>query len=409
MAARTEGERENSETLVDYVWREQRTFAEVPLCPVDSIVFSALAYLQFDLVGTSLQGDARVLLHDVVALSDWSRICSHSWMGHSEWTEPFMRAIMASRRWRDVRLSFFHEEFSKVTDKQFVAITFVYPTADGTQAYVAFRGTDGTVAGWREDFNLSYMQVIPSHSAALGYVSGVASALDASLVLGGHSKGGNLAEYAALCCDERTFARIVGVYNHDGPSFVEAPSPRACDEGYRAIHSKTIPASSMIGMILETGGEYTVVRSSASGLRQHDPFTWLVQGRGFATKPQLNNSAKFLTRAINTWAMKYSPAERERYVSTVFKALDATDATRFDEIKENPLPMLVRVVAESAVISEDDRRFVIETTKALVDQMRSQVRENMNVQRQHFNPRKLLEQLELPALRDLLKRDDEKA
>ena len=93
----------------------------------------------------------------------------------------------------------------------------------------------------------------------------------------------------------------------------------------------------------------------------------------------------------------------------VFKALDATDATRFDEIKENPLPMLVRVVAESAVISEDDRRFVIETTKALVDQMRSQVRENMNVQRQHFNPRKLLEQLELPALRDLLKRDDEKA
>ena len=151
-----------AETVVDYLWREQRTFAEVPLCPVDSLVFSALAYLQFDLVAENLLGDARVLLHDVVALSDWSRICSHSWMKNSEHTDSFMRAVMASRRWRDVRVSFYQDEFSQVTNKQFEAVTFIYPDRDGMQAYLAFRGTDGTVAGWREDFNLSYMQVIPS-------------------------------------------------------------------------------------------------------------------------------------------------------------------------------------------------------------------------------------------------------
>ena len=398
-----------AETVVDYLWREQRTFAEVPLCPVDSLVFSALAYLQFDLVAENLLGDARVLLHDVVALSDWSRICSHSWMKNSEHTDSFMRAVMASRRWRDVRVSFYQDEFSQVTNKQFEAVTFIYPDRDGMQAYLAFRGTDGTVAGWREDFNLSYMQVIPSHRTALAYVSGVASALDASLVLGGHSKGGNLAEFAALCCDEITFARIVGVYNHDGPSFLTPPSSRIDDPRYRDIHLKVIPESSMIGMILETGGQYQVVRSTASGLRQHDPFTWLVEGRGFSTKPQLNAGAKFMSRAINTWTLQHTPAERERYVSTVFKVLDATDAMRFAEIKENPLPMLLRVVADSNAIDEDDRRFVLETTKGLVDQMRGQVKQDMQAQRQAFNPLKLLEQLDLPPLRGILKRDDEDA
>ncbi len=392
-----------SETLVDYIWREQRTFAELPVGSIDSLAFSVLAYLQYDLQGINLLGDERVLLHDVVALGDWSRLCSRSWMANSELTDAFMRAIMASRRWRDVRISFFHEEFSQIMGKQFTAMAFTYPVAEGDQIYVAFRGTDGTVAGWREDFSLSYMQVIPSHSAALSYVSGVASALQGSIVLGGHSKGGNLAEYAALCSDESVYRRIVGVFNHDGPSFMESPSPRVFDEQYRAMHRKIIPESSMIGMISETSGQYTVVRSSASGLKQHDPFTWLVEGNYFAVKDQLNQGARFLSRAINSWALKYTPEERRRYVSTVFRVLDATDATRFEQIKENPLPMLMRAISESHAIDEEDRRFVLDATKALVDQMRMQVKENVSHQKQALNLLKLVEQLELPHLRGFLK------
>lgn len=389
-----------AQTLVEYVQDNQRTFAEEPLNAVDSLVFSTLSYLQFDLQGILLEGNAQVLLHDVVALGDWSRLCSRGWMENSECTEPFMRAIMASRRWRDVRLSFYVEEFSEVADKQFMAITFTYPVTDGRQSYIAFRGTDGTVAGWREDFNLSYMQVIPSHNTAMAYVSGVAGAFDGTLVLGGHSKGGNLAEFSALNCDESVFERIVAVYNHDGPSFLEAPSPRVGDERYRAMHHKIIPESSMIGMILETGGQYRVAQSSAMGLKQHDPFTWLVEGRDFATKPELNGMAKFFSHAINSWALSYTPPERRRYVSTVFSVLGGIDATRFEELKENPLVTLQSVVEESVAIEEEDKRFVLDTTMALAEQMKSQVRENVAAQAQALNPIRWVGQLDIHPIRD---------
>ena len=161
-------------TIVTHIEREQRTFAESPFAPADSLVLSSLAYFDYESTGlVPPSSDARVRLHDVVALGVWDDLCRGTWLEDAHDSRSFLHALMASRRYRDVELAFYVNERSDVVEKQFSAVTFIL---DDGSAYLSFRGTDGSFAGWKEDFNLCFKEVIPSQSAAAAYLSGVASA-----------------------------------------------------------------------------------------------------------------------------------------------------------------------------------------------------------------------------------------
>ena len=313
--------------IVAYMAKEQRTFAESPFNPVDSLVFATLAYLNYETAPCMpASPDGSVLLHDVVMLSDWKALTASSWMEDAKDTRAFLHVLSASRRMRDVRVSFYANEVSEAVEKQFSAVTLAFPTADGETAYLAFRGTDGSFAGWKEDFNLCFKSVIPSQRAATAYASGVASAFGGPLVLGGHSKGGNLAEYAALTVDEGAFSRLAGVYNHDGPSFLDDPSPRIDDARFAALLHKTVPESSAFGMILERRADYRVVVSSALSVFQHEPFTWQTDGDDFLYQDALNPSAVFFDEALDTWLRSKTPEERERFIDAIYELFAATEA-----------------------------------------------------------------------------------
>ena len=326
------------DSIVTYIEREQRTFIESPVNPVDSLVFSSLCYFNFDqlvlkpelsAVRCSLDTHTStpVLLSDILALCEVNSLTEGSWLKDSEETVRFIQAIRASRRYRDVSVALFVDETSDAVDKQFSACTFFFESGQGIMAYIAFRGTDGTLTGWKEDFNLSYKPVIPSQRSALAYVSGVSSATTCQLILGGHSKGGNLAQYAALCTDEGTYRRIIAIYDHDGPSFLEDPSPRRTTAEYdRKLH-KLVPESSAFGMILERRDDYRVVQSSASAIFQHHPFSWMVEGDDFVYQQDLNASAQFFDEALDTWLRSKTPAERERFIQTIYDLIMQTNAT----------------------------------------------------------------------------------
>ena len=164
-------------------------------------------------------------------------------------------------------------------EKQFSAITVLMP--DDT-IYVSYRGTDNTIVGWKEDFNMSFKSHVASQLDSVKYLEEIAKEYpNIKLRVGGHSKGGNLAQYAALCTDEGTYRRIIAIYDHDGPSFLEDPSPRRTTAEYdRKLH-KLVPESSAFGMILERRDDYRVVQSSASAIFQHHPFSWMVEGDDF--------------------------------------------------------------------------------------------------------------------------------
>lgn len=352
--------------IVTYMAEEQRTFAESPFNPVDSLVFSTLAYLNYEAApGLDASSSEGVLLHDVVMLSDWRELTAHSWMEDAKDTVAFLHVLSASRRMRDVRVALYANERSKAVEKQFSAVTLTYPDAEGSTAYLAFRGTDGSFAGWKEDFNLCFKEVIPSQCTAAAYLSGVASALPGPLVAGGHSKGGNLAEYAALVADDGVFARMRGVYNHDGPSFLDDPSPRIDDERFCSLLHKTVPESSAFGMILERRADYRVVRSSAMSVFQHEPFTWLTEGDDFVYQDALNPSAVFFDEALDAWLRSKAPDERERFIDAIYDLFASTEAGSWAEFQEKLFANTRLMLGARSKLDPETKSFIWQTLGSL--------------------------------------------
>ncbi|MFQ9742031.1 MAG: Mbeg1-like protein [Slackia sp.] len=209
-------------------------------------------------------------------------------------------------------MRYFVQEDAAAIEKQFCACTFSFGGKTPLY-YLAFRGTDGTLAGWKEDFNLSYRKVIPSQRSAERYVSGVLSALplDARIMVGGHSKGGNLAEFAAATVDETSYERIERIFNHDGPSFLNSPSPRFEEQHFKDKLDKTVPESSIFGMMLEHRDDFSVVQSQATGIFQHNPFSWLTCDDDFLYQESLNPSAAFFDQTLDRWLKSCTPEQRE--------------------------------------------------------------------------------------------------
>lgn len=292
---------------------------------------------------------------------------------------------MASRRFRGVELAFYANERSDAVEKQFSATTFVVPGRVAAQAEgapyegracgmragrdefacLAFRGTDGSFAGWKEDFNLCFKEVIPSQRAAAAYLSGVASAVEGPLVACGHSKGGNLAEFAALVVDEGAYARLAGVYNHDGPSFLDDPSPRIHDGRFATLLHKTVPESSAFGMILERRPDYRVVQSSALSVFQHEPFSWQVDGDDFVYQDALNRAAVFFDEALDAWLRGKTPAERERFIDTIYELFASTEASTWAEFQEGLFANTRRLLGSGTKLDAETKSFIWKTLGSL--------------------------------------------
>ena len=264
-------------TMVDYLKNHPQGFSEMPFNSVDSLILSTLSYLDLDSYPYEdvLGGDG-VPVVDIVHFSEFESFLNGGWISASKELPAFVEALLRCRRFADLSVRYFVQEDAAAIEKQFCACTFSFGGKTPLY-YLAFRGTDGTLAGWKEDFNLSYRKVIPSQRSAERYVSGVLSALpsDARIMVGGHSKGGNLAEFAAATVDETSYERIERIFNHDGPSFLNSPSPRFEEQHFKDKLDKTVPESSIFGMMLEHRDDFSVVQSQATGIFQHNPFSWL--------------------------------------------------------------------------------------------------------------------------------------
>lgn len=299
--------------MFDYLkWRGDILFSQVPLNDVDSLIFSSLAYVQYNDIITEdkmqfvpLREAARILL----ALPDAQSRCR----------VPndllLLKAAAETERFGRVGLCAYQDILNPEEETQFAAITFMLE--DGT-AFLAFRGTDSTLVGWKEDFNMTFQESIPAQRLAKEYVQRFASVTKAPLRLGGHSKGGNLAVYAGAKCGESIQDRILDVYNHDGPGFTQA---MMTDPGYLRIVPRVktlVPQSSIFGMLLDHQEAYTIIRSNQVGIMQHDPYSWEVMGSHFILVEELTANSKFLDRTFRTWLAGLTPQERNTFFDSVF-------------------------------------------------------------------------------------------
>ena len=309
--------------MFDYLlWRGDLPFSHVPPGPVDALIFTALCYIQFDGIvpttpeqGISLEDATAAFLKDPKSTQK-IRV---------DQDLDLLAAVTISPRFRHTRLSFYRSIFIPEQDTQFCAMTW---HLDDGSAFLSFRGTDYTLVGWKEDFNMAFLESVPAQRLALEYVQEFAAAHVVPLYLGGHSKGGNLAIYAAAKCEPAIQDRMVQVYNHDGPGFMDH---FLRDPGYHRILPKIrsyLPQSSVFGLLLGHEEPHTIIRSRQMSLLQHDLYNWEIEGNGFQVVDDFTPDSRFIDRTFKIWLDGMSPAERGAFVETLFRLLMSEEVPR---------------------------------------------------------------------------------
>lgn len=319
--------------MMDYLaWRGDLTLAASPWNDVDSLIMACMCYADLPAAaqGTLMWQQAALSLPAGQEIStDFIRQCY-----------VLLTKAAEHPRFADLALHSFVNEVDPERDIQFSAVTADLP--DGTR-FVAFRGTDHSIVGWREDFTMAFESPVPAQTAALSYLERAAEA-GKPLRIGGHSKGGNLACYAAAHASEGARALIDSIYSFDGPGLDDAT---VVSDGYARIRGRIhsyIPQSSVIGLLLAYHEDYTVVRANAIGLAQHDAFTWQVLGTEFIEVDEVDRASQVVDQTVHAWLTQVSPDQRRVFIDTLFDILEATNATTFKDLTRDPRRSIAAII-----------------------------------------------------------------
>lgn len=315
----------------DYItWRGDLSFEQSPMCEVDGLAFSLLSYLDYDGIVPSVpstQREAPALLtvtKRYLKSKGKGEASSHGLVISNDMIRLLVKASK-SKRFGLSKPICYENHLCAQQEKQFSATAFLLSTGD---VFVSFRGTDDTLIGWKENFNMSFMYPIPAQKEALIFLEKVAKSTSGRIYLGGHSKGGNLAVYAAVKSSPETNERIVAIYSNDAPGFA-AEFIRS--EAYRKTRGRIhtyIPQSSIVGMLLEHEEDYTVIKSGNNGLLQHDAFSWEVVGNRFVYLDSISDGSRMIDKKMKQFLSEMSKAERERFVDSIFEAIDSQTGAR---------------------------------------------------------------------------------
>ena len=339
----------------------QDSFEERRFNAVDSLVLSQLSYLNFDGFVPELSDTASPAAIREIADAKNPHTLFHN-VRDSKSNRKLFYALIDSPRFRDTKLVFYVNQIDGAAQKQFSAVTFLL--RDGS-AYIAFRGTDSTFIGWKEDFNMAFTSPIPSQEEGTAYLNAVADRISCKLKLGGHSKGGNIAVYSAVHCRQTVRDRIAQIYSHDGPGFQDELFH---SDSYQIIKDrihKTLPQSSIIGMLLQHQEKYSVVKSNRVWFMQHDPFSWLIDGDDFQYIPSLTKRALYMNKTLNQWVNSLDDQKRELFVNTLFQIIQATNAKTFYDLAGDWPKRAAAVLGVMKEIDDETRRFLFKTIRSL--------------------------------------------
>ena len=307
-------------SMLDYIaWRGDLSFSSSAPNEVDALIFSTLSYIPFR-GSVERNPEKPVLLRQ--AAREFFDIPDPEGYIRTQNDLELLKAAGESQRFGNIRIAEYRKIFIKERDTQFAAVTFLL---DDGSIFISFRGTDNTLVGWKEDFSMCFRREIPSQKLAKQYLQDVLMDHSGPVRVSGHSKGGNVAVYAVSQSVPVIRERILEVYNQDGPGFSEAFLQ---DPGYRQIlpilHSQ-VPQSSVIGMILNRAEPIAIVKSNQSGIMQHDPFSWEVQGNRLVAVDSLSGNSIFLQLTIKNWLLGMDMETRVRMVDMLFDLLTSGD------------------------------------------------------------------------------------
>ncbi len=313
-------------------WRGDLTFSEAPLNEVDNLIFSLLSYVDFQ----------SIVPEEFIPVSVPLKAAANGFFNRNPDLKKvsmgliipkdilrLLRTVKELRRFQGVELCGHINRIDTATEMQFSATTFLL--GNGI-ALIAYRGTDDTLVGWKEDFNMSFMPVVPAQLAALDYLEQAAKAFPKhALAVTGHSKGGNLAVFASTKVKTKIQDRILSVQSNDGPGFA---SDLLKTDAYIRIRSRVrtfVPQGAVIGILLEHEENYTVIKSRHVGLFQHDGLTWEVMGPSLV-RVQNTKDPKRNDRVLNGWIRQMTPEQREEFAESLYQILSADSAMTLTDL-----------------------------------------------------------------------------
>ncbi|MCR5330214.1 MAG: DUF2974 domain-containing protein [Lachnospiraceae bacterium] len=348
--------------LFDYLdWRGDISFASVEPVNADYAVFCSLSYIPFDGVLPDTSKEGFVPLRDAaVKVLELMKKRGKKPGYHLPGDEKLLNRVAGSERFGKLEAGCYVNIYDPVKQEQFSAVTFMLP--DGSMV-VTFRGTDGTIVGWKEDFNMGFMEELPSQKEAVGYVNRLARDNSGKMYLCGHSKGGNLAMYAAAFAHKDVQERIVAVRGLDSPGFKDSTTGR---RGFTRVVDRMetfIPQSSIVGLLLEHKEKYRVVYSSAKGRKQHNIYTWGILGGDFVGEKSLSGSGIRTNEAINSWITDMSDEKRMKLTDGIYEIIEATQAETLDELFE--AKNLFTVMKNLGKMDEETKELVAETGRII--------------------------------------------
>lgn len=384
-----EKEKKIFQNLLDYVdWRGDLSFEACGFNNVDALIFCQLSYLHFDSLVPpgfddfiSLKDTARKFKDS----SDFENRKDLGMMINPKTTELLFKCA-ESARFGEVLLCGFVDNYSKMREEQFAAVTFCFDEGKRgllgkiKKAFAAFRGTDDTLIGWKEDFNLAFMESVPAQNDAAIYLKAAMNSKSFhkyEFYAGGHSKGGNLAVFAGANQDERSKEKIINIFNFDGPGFSEKDLAGAdfCSVKRKII--SVFPQMSLIGMLFHHYEDFKVVESSEKLIMQHDPFSWNVRGGNFVERNSLENGSEIFFKSFNKWFEKLEKKQRENFVETIFGLVGATKATTNTEFSRNFLKnagtILKAAVKLDSSIRDDSLKIISQFLKITGSEIRESI------------------------------------
>ena len=351
--------------IMDYMdWRGDLSFEADEFNEVDNLILAQLAYVDFEGIVTAEENAPAVPLKEASG-QFWEKNDKDEILARVSMTKsaPFVMEKMAeTKRFSDVKLRCYVNEIRDEEQFQFSAVCVELPD---DSLYVAFRGTDNTITGWREDFNMGYLSETPGQLRAVEYLNRAVTDKKQRVRVGGHSKGGNFAVYASVKCDPQIQNQILNVYSNDGPGF-RSDMVESTEYQRMLPKIKTIlPESSIVGMLLEHQEKFEVVKSSQSGIQQHDAMSWEVLGSHFVYVEEVAPQSILLDETMKKWIFQLTKEQREEIVDTVFSMLDDAKIYTVDDFYNSKWKKVQELMKAKSKLSPETQELFSQALRML--------------------------------------------
>ena len=359
--------------LITYVQQyEAQTFQKKSITDIDVLVLTEIAYLPFDEIVPKLFDVTEAISLNQLG-KEFEKIKEKE---HEK--NPFMiteeriqllNVVSKSQRFKEIKVFGFMNDIDDELTKQFAAVCYQW---EEESRWIIFRGTDESLTGWKEDFMMTYSDLIPAQTDAIEYLRKQAELFSGSLNISGHSKGGNLSLYASAMQEETVQDRIKQIYCWDAPGVHRSILNT---EGYQRVVSKAkryIPQDSIVGLMLESQVPYHIIESQGSGISQHSALMWNIEDDHFVELPELTKNSQLTDQTFKQWTEVVSDEDLKLFFDTFFELIFEMGVETVNDVYYN-FRMYMRQFFEKAYQMDTEKREILLRVGRLLFQIRYEI------------------------------------